>query len=97
MLLVRSIADQLYRLERSLIDTGEATPPQKQPQAYTSRRRVLLGSPGLKFYFFIIIFVIINIKSLSSSSFKVLYSRVSTTLDFYRTIALSIAFESYTY
>src|SRR5438128_8842178 len=72
------------RLERSLIDTGEATPPQKQPQAYTSRHRVLLGSPGLKFYFFIIIYVIIIIKSLSSSSFKVLYSRVSAALDFYR-------------
>ena len=92
MWLVSSIADQLYRLERSLIDTGEATPPQKQPQAYTSRCQVLLGSSGLKFYFFIIIFIIINIKSLGSSSFKVLYSRVSEALDFYRYWILSMAY-----
>src|SRR6266540_1811109 len=51
----------MYRLERSLIDTGEATPSQKQPQAYTSRRRVLLGSPGLKFYFHFIKVIITSL------------------------------------
>src|SRR5438128_6111797 len=44
-----SIADQMYGLERALINTGEATPPRKQAAPYTSRCRVLLGSPGLKF------------------------------------------------
>jgi len=39
----------MYRLERALIDTGEATPPKKQATPYTSRCRVLLGSPGLNF------------------------------------------------
>src|SRR6266540_4836694 len=44
-----SKAESRDNLERALTDTGEATPPRKQAVPYTSRCRVLLGSPGLNF------------------------------------------------
>ncbi len=76
-----SIANQLYRLERALIDTGEATPPKKQSETYTSR----VGSYWARLVsIFNIKFIIIFITSLSIISFKILYSRVSEALDFYR-------------
>src|SRR6266540_7554975 len=57
-----SIADQLYRLERALIDTGEATPSRKQLQAYTSKMSGPIGlarSQFLNFHHIIIIVIII--------------------------------------
>src|SRR5438128_7559676 len=84
----------MYRLERALIDTGEATPPRKQAAPYTSWCRLLLGSPGLKFFNiqFIIIFIITLI---SIISFKILYSRVSEALDFYRVYSTMQSIRSY--
>src|SRR5438128_9447778 len=45
-----SIADQLYRLERALIDSGEATPSRKQLQAYTSKMSGPIGLARSQFF-----------------------------------------------
>src|SRR6266540_7374763 len=68
-------------LKRALIDTGEATPPRKQAAPYTSWCRVLLGSPGLIFYIYIIIIII-----KSSCNSKFLFEKSTDP------IALSIAY-----
>src|SRR6266508_7002626 len=80
----------MYELERALIDTGEATPPRKQAAPYTSRCRVLLGSPGLIFYTYTIIIII----TFNRGS-NILNSRVSKALDFYRNYCTKQSIRSY--
>ena len=75
-----SIADQLYSLERALIDTGEATPSRKQLQAYTFKMSGPIGLARSQ------VLIIPGSSSLlhinRQHHFK--NSRVSKTLDFYR-------------